>query len=256
MKIDYKDHYDEGYFTGKKTYKDAAGNEHTYHGPSLTWGHFDKIAGVLAGLLPKGTLLDVGSSAGDLAARLMKRGFDSYGIEISEYAVENCVPEMRGRVALADITYCPWTLLGYQTQPDGFPLTFPEKFNILISTDLLEHIYAEDLDKTFDWMLSKANMFFFCVATTQPPASSLREPNKYEFVAKKGEPIPPEWEATAVSGHVNVRSSRWWIKYFQSKGLEIDWQRMYLFQMRRETDKAWRDTGGWNMGCTFFLEKK
>lgn len=250
MEITYKDHYDDNYFTGKKTYQDAQGNTHVYHGPALVWEGFDFIAAALAKLLPKGSLLDIGCSAGDLARRIMARGFDCYGIEISQYAIKNCVEELRGRIALADITETPEHMWGGPMNAEGWCSQLPKTFDTLIATDLLEHIYYEDLDKTFDWMLSKTNKWmFFCVATTTA------ESHKGEFVAKKGEPIPPEFEATAISGHVNVRSFKWWAKYFESKGLEIDWQRMYLFQMQREQHAGWRDTMGWNMMTTFFLRK-
>jgi len=255
MEINYKDHYTSDYFTGKKTYTDHEGKTQTYHGPSLAWEGFQPIANALAGLLPKGTLLDIGCSGGDLARYLQRKGFDPYGVEISEYAIQNCVPEMKGRIALVDITEIPKMLFPYDKNfawGDERALEpFPDQFDTVIATDLLEHIYQEDLDKTFDWILRKTEEWlFFCVATVD------ENPHKAEFVAKKGEPIPKEYEATAVSGHVNVRTFRWWVKFFESKNLEIDYKRMYLFQIKREMDKAWRDTAGWNMTTTFFLRKK
>lgn len=259
MEIKYKQHYDEGYFTGKKTYENN-GRIENYHGPSLTWHGFEVVSNALSKLLPKGTLLDIGCSGGDLAKYLMQKGFDCYGIEISEYAIQNCVKEMKERIALADITECPDILYNYINADIGqsgvpSPKKFPDKFDMLIATDLLEHIYEEDLDKTFNWMLSKCNKeMFFCVATAQNPAPGVN-PNKYEFIAKKGEPIPKEFEATAVSGHVNVRTFKWWAKYFLKRGLKISWDKMYMFQAIREKNKGWKDTEGWNMQTTFFLEK-
>jgi len=257
MNIDYDTHYGDDYWTGRKTYRTADGRTHVYHGPSLVWDGFNAIADTLAGLLPAGTLLDIGCGSGDLARRMLKRGFDAYGVDISDYAVRNAVPEMRGRLTLADITTCPKTLeppvLRSETPEKN---RFPDQFDVLMATDLLEHIYEEDLNKTFDWMMSKTKTWmFFCVATAIPPASPAFELNKIEFVHKKGEPIPLEWEGTAVSGHVNVRVFGYWAKFFQEKGLKIDWQRMYLFQAKREMNKAWRDTGGWNMQTTFVLKK-
>lgn len=257
MEITYKEHYNESYFTGKKTYVDHEGKTQQYHGPSLTWQGFLPIANALASLLPKGTLLDIGCSGGDLARYLKQKGFDPYGVEISEYAIQNCVEKMRERVALADITETPKTLFPYDKNfawgNEKALEPFPEQFDTVIATDLLEHIYSEDLDKTFDWILRKTKKWlFFCVATSGADT----DPNKRDFVHKKGTAIPPEWEATAVSGHVHVRPFKWWAKYFESKNLEIDYQRMYLFQIKRELDKAWKDTGGWNMQCTFFLRKK
>ncbi len=245
MEIKYDDWYSADYWTGKKTYKDSNGVEKLYHGPSLTWEGFQYIADALSALLPKGSLLDIGCSGGDLANRMRLNGFDAYGVDISEHALKNCVPGMKGRVGYADITGCPEALVPWHT--DG-GVSFPDKFDVLMATDLLEHLYEEDLDKTFDWMLSKTNKWmFFCVATAAF--------DKEVFVHKKGTPIPPEFEGTAVAGHVNVQTFNWWAKYFITKGLRIDWQRMYRFQQRREQIEPWRGTMGWNCSTTFFVEK-
>lgn len=248
MKIDYEEHYNDAYWQGRKTYKDGQGKEKIYHGPSLAWEGFQFIADTLTPLLPKGSLLDIGCSGGDLANRLRLNGFDSYGVDISQYALKNCVEGMRDRVALCDITTCPEVINSWHHTEDGWPV-FPAQFDILMATDLLEHIYLEDLDKTFDWMLSKTKKWmFFCVATAAF--------DKEVFIAKKGEPIPPEFEGTAVAGHVDVNTFEWWARYFQrSKGLIIDWARMYHFQRRREQIPSWRDTMGWNMNTTFVLQK-
>lgn len=255
MKYEYDSHYDVSYWNGQKVYHTPDGREHIYHGPSLTWEGFGFIADTLAPLLPKGSLLDIGCSGGDLANRMRNHGFDAYGVDISEYAVKNCVPDMRGRVGLGDITTCPEELSSYhsvspQESKDGSRSwrVFPDKFDILMATDLLEHIYLEDLDRTFDWMLSKTNKWmFFCVATAAF--------DKEVFCHTRGEEIPLRFEATAIAGHVNVQTFNWWAKYFVNKGLRIDWQRGYRFQMRREQIGPWRDTMGWNMATTFFLEK-
>ena len=252
MKIDYKDHYNDDYFTGGKKYRTPDGKEHAYHGPALTWGGFSFVADGLAKLLPhsegKNTLLDIGCSGGDLCRRLKDHGFDPWGVDISEFAIRNAVPEMRNRVAVVDISETPERI--FTTFPNS-PLSceFPSQFDVLIATDLLEHIYYEDLDRVFDWMVAKTKTWmFFCVAITESRAG--------EFVHKKGEPVPIEMETTAVSGHVNVRTFGWWVKFFRSKGLIIDFERMYTFQMRRELIPEWKGTGGWNMGTTFFLKKR
>lgn len=251
MIISYASHYNDEYFTGKKTYKDSNGKEQLYHGPSLTWGGFQLVAEALSKVCPGKSLLDIGCSGGDLAQRMAKLGgYDSYGVEISNFAVDNCVPEMRGRIALADITECP-ALVPYTGTKE-----FLATYDLVMATDLLEHIYEEDLDKTFDWMVSKSNRFlFFCVATAQAPGSPFYIPNKMTFKAVKGQPIPPEWEPTAVSGHVNVRPFSYWIKFFLKKNLRIRWDLMYWFQLAREMDDGWKTTGGWNMQTTVILEK-
>lgn len=230
MKIDYLEHYNKDYFTGKKTYQDN-GETKLYHGPSLTWEGFQPVSDALAKILPKGSLLDVGCSAGDLTRRMLLHGFDARGIDISQYAIDNCHPDMKGRLSCADIS----------TVPDvGGP------FDVLISTDLLEHIYLEDLDKTFQWMLDNTKRFmFFLVAVTDGE----------EFVHTKGVEIPDRWNMTAISGHIHVRRWPWWAKFFMEKNLTIRWDLMYQFQRIREQNKDWKNTAGWDMPSTFVLSK-
>lgn len=242
MKIDYQDHYDDAYFTGKKTFTAADGTTQTYHGPSLTWDGFDAVADALRLVLGGESLLDIGCSAGDLARRLQRRGFDAYGCDISNYAVAHAVPEMKGKLAVADITDRPANLYAFHNH-----VQLPDQYDAVIATDLLEHLYEEDLDATLQWMIAKSRRWlFFLVATAAF--------DKDVFVAKKGMPIPPEFEATAVSGHVNVRTWKYWVKKFRDQGVDIRYDLMYLFQMQREMSPAWRDTMGWNMHCTFVLE--
>jgi SAM-dependent methyltransferase len=242
MKIDYQQHYDDAYFTGQKSYRAPDGSTQLYHGPSLTWDGFEAVAEALRTVLGGKTLLDIGCSAGDLAQRLQRRGYDAYGCDISQYAVAHGVPEMKGKLAVADITETPEMLTSFY---GGNVL--PRQFDTVIATDLLEHIYEEDLDRTLKWMVSSARRWlFFLVATASY--------DKDVFVAKKGMPIPPEFEGTAVSGHVNVRTWKYWVKRFREHGLEIRYDLMYIFQMQREMSPAWRDTMGWNMHCTFVLE--
>lgn|SRR3990167_5241271 len=233
MKIAYESHYDAAYWEGRKTYL-AGGVPNVYHGPSLAWEGFQYIADALAPLIPGRSLLDIGCGGGDLASRFLPHGFDAYGVDISEFAVSNCVPAMRGRVAVADITQQP---------------VIPHTYDAVLATDLLEHIYEEDLDRTFDWIVAHSNRWlFFCVATAGSP-------DKGEFVLRKGAEVPPEWEATAVSGHVNVRYWSYWIHLYRRKKLNIRWDLMYRMQVAREQCEPWRNTMGWNLMTTHILEK-
>lgn len=233
MEIDYKTHYDDAYFQCRKPYRDANGETKTYTGPSLTWDGFDLVADALAMVLPKGTLLDIGCSAGDLAARLRRRGFDPYGVDVSKYAIEHTVPDMKGRTKLADISTAP------SLEP------FPDKYDVVLATDLLEHLYEEDLADTFKWMSGRSSKWmFFCVAT-----------DANGFSIGKGEKVPLHLESMAVAGHVNVRPWQYWARFFRAQGLIIRWDLMYIFQLQRELNTPWKNTPGWNMSTTFVLEK-
>lgn len=251
MKIDYSDHYDKDYWTAQKTYHDHEGKVRRYNGPALDWGAWDEIYPVLNQLLSGKTILDIGCGGGGLAARFLKDGWDAWGVDISKHAVENCNNAMRGRLAVADITQAPEAL----TFPadDGGCWVNKESYDVVMATDLMEHIYEEDLDHTFDWMLSKTKRFMFLLIAAADPVRG-EEPNKWEFCHKKGEPVPPAWEATAVSGHVNVRSWRYWVKFFNQKGVKIRWDLMYRFQAARDRTEWWKSMMAWGHDCTYFLE--
>lgn len=269
MNYDYKTHYDEAYWTGKKTYVDNNGQLQQYHGPSLSWDGFNFVRDALHQVILPGqradglTLLDIGCGGGDLADRFMAFGWDAYGVDISGAALNKAVGAMRSRVALADISERPQTLVAFH--PNGEDLDgngnrhfrlFPDTYDLVLATDLLEHIWEEDIDTTLDWIVSKSSRWlFFCVATAQNPNSPLFVPNKLQFVGKKGEPIPREFEATAISGHVNVRPFRYWIAKFRERNLTVRWDMMYLFQLQREMNTAWKNTEGWNMQTTILVEK-
>ena len=256
LRIEYGDHYDAAYFLSQKTYRTPDGQEHVYLGPALEWIGFRFIADALASLVPGKTLLDIGCSAGDLASQFLNHGFSPYGVDISEFAVQRAVPSMKGRLAQADITTCPKDLWAYVGPSDdrgkgaGYDWPFPETYDVVMSTDLLEHLYQEDLDRTFDWMTSKSKRWlFFCVATSGSP-------DKAEFIHEKGKPVPIEWEGTAISGHVNVRRWQYWVDFFEKKGLTVRWDLGYQFQMARERCEPWRATPGWNMETSWLLEKR
>lgn len=234
MKVEYGTFYDSDYWTGQKQYMGPGDVPENYHGPSLAWEGFQFVADAIAALLPGKSLLDIGCGGGDLASRFLQHGYDAYGIDISNYAVEHCVEAMRGRLGVADITTTP---------------AIPYTYDLVMATDLLEHIYEEDLSRTFDWMMQLSNRWlFFCVATAGSP-------DKGEFVLEKGATVPIEHETTAVSGHVNVRHWMYWIKFYENKGLKVRWDLMYKLQVMREACAPWRDCMGWNNQTTHILEK-
>jgi SAM-dependent methyltransferase len=238
--IKYDQHYTQDYFTGGLTYKDSAGKPQQYHGPGLVWHGFQYVADALCNLIPFSSVVDIGCGGGDLLHRLLKAGKAVSGIDISEWVIAHADPEVRPFLHCGDITQS-WTHAG---------------FDLVMATDLLEHIYEEDLPNTFDFGIAKTDIqgqwspswFFFCVATASG--------DKSEFVLKKGQPVPPEYEGVAVAGHVNVRTPGYWLKFFRSRNLKVCWDRMYAFQMAREARPDWRTTGGWNMANTWILTKE
>jgi ubiquinone/menaquinone biosynthesis C-methylase UbiE len=84
------------------------------------------------------TVLDVGSSIGNAVLYLQQIGVDAHGIEISPIAVKNATE--RG------IKNCK---VGSATE-----LSYPDNsFDLVISTDVIEHLKEEDVQTAFDEMV-------------------------------------------------------------------------------------------------------
>ena len=66
------------------------------------------------GLRPGDRVLDIGCAKGFLVKDLMTvcPGLEVYGVDISEYAIQNCEPEVKGRVSVANCKNLPF-LDGY-----------------------------------------------------------------------------------------------------------------------------------------------
>jgi ubiquinone/menaquinone biosynthesis C-methylase UbiE len=63
------------------------------------------------GLLRGDRLLDIGCAKGYLVKELVELGIDAYGIDVSEYAMFNCHPDVVGRLHLGSVERLPF--------PDG-----------------------------------------------------------------------------------------------------------------------------------------
>lgn len=114
------------------------------------------------------TCVDYGCAKGFLVNALRIIGIDAYGEDISEYAVENCHPNVREYVSLPTDKY----------------------YDLLICKDVLEHVKEEDLPEVLQFLMKKSNQFFFVVPLGDEDRFRIRE---YEVdithVTKKNE----EW---------------------------------------------------------------
>lgn len=99
-----------------------------------------------------GRVLDVGCGMGMLVQELLKQGVDAYGIDVSSIAVAHCNRFMPGRFHAASILALPF--------PD-------DSFGTLISTDCLEHLAPQDVERALAEMHRVCQRsVFLCVATT------------------------------------------------------------------------------------------
>lgn len=112
--------------------------------------------------------VDYGCAKGFLVNALRIIGCDAYGEDISEYAVENCHPNVRDYVSLPNDNH----------------------YDLLICKDVLEHVEEVDLPDVLQNLKRKASQFFFVVPLGDDDRFRIRE---YEVdithVTKKDE----EW---------------------------------------------------------------
>lgn len=114
------------------------------------------------------TCVDYGCAKGFLVNALRIVGCDAYGEDISQYAVENCHPNVREYVSLPNDKY----------------------YDLLICKDVLEHVHEENLPRVLQSLRKKSDQFFFVVPLGDEDRFRIRE---YEVdithVTKKDE----EW---------------------------------------------------------------
>lgn len=94
--------YGEWYFDGPRDYGYGG---YRYDGrwvpvASDIIAHFD--------LKPGARVLDVGCAKGFLVKDLLAQGMDAYGLDVSEYALKNCEPEVVGRLHLGTALNLPF----------------------------------------------------------------------------------------------------------------------------------------------------
>ena len=65
-------------------------------------------------LRPGDRFLDVGCAKGFLVKDLLTLGIDAYGIDVSEYAIQNCEPEVVGRLHLGTAEKLPFPSNSFQ----------------------------------------------------------------------------------------------------------------------------------------------
>ena len=129
----YKKLYDEKYY---KHYDTCDYGNKEFWRPI-----FSKIADKIIEKLNPKTTLEMGCAYGYLVDELRKRGVEAYGIDISEHAIKSIDEKIQPYV------YCMSAL-------DDLPDYFPEKYDLVISIEMIEHLYEDDGLKVIDRMVS------------------------------------------------------------------------------------------------------
>jgi len=183
------DYYGEEYFVGRKgglSYISSNGKikQWSYYNPQGEWLGAKPIMETLKKLLNPKNMLDAGCGRGTFVAYARDIGIDAVGIEFSQWAIEHPYPRAKGLIQLGDVR----------------DIKFPDNsFDLVFATDIMEHIYEEDLGKVIkEFQRISRKWIFYNIGST------MSEDGEH-FVLRKGEVPPVKWQATAIAGHVNVR---------------------------------------------------
>lgn len=192
MKID-RFFYDKQYFDtatyGHKQYNLQNGSiknsEHVSHRDQ--WDEWPKILKALDELCgPIKTILDVGCGCGYSVFKAIENGFDAYGIDYSDSAIE-LGWNNRKNLLLADAVNLPFKRCS---------------FDLVLSSSVFEHIYLSDIDIALSQIEKVAKKWLFF---NIDGAAVFRE-----FELTKDESILPEFISEAIKGHVTNKSYDWW----------------------------------------------
>jgi protein-L-isoaspartate(D-aspartate) O-methyltransferase len=107
-----------------------------YGGYKYMSGRWEKVAKAMAdhyGIKPGDKILDVGCGKGFLLYdfTLVVPGVEIFGIDISQYAIDNSKEEVRNRLTVGNATRLPW--------PD-------QHFDLVYSLNTLHNLHCYDLD--------------------------------------------------------------------------------------------------------------
>jgi len=107
-----------------------------YGGYKYMPGRWEKVAKAMAdhyGIKPGNKILDVGCGKGFLLYdfTLVVPGVEIYGIDISQYAIDNSKEEVRDRLTVGNATQLPWA---------------DQHFDLVYSLNTLHNLHCYDLD--------------------------------------------------------------------------------------------------------------
>jgi SAM-dependent methyltransferase len=132
--------YDEHYF--------ATGCGRKYERNAWWLDFFQGIADNIIAERAPASVLDVGCAMGFLVEGFRNRGVAAYGIDISEYALDEAAEAVRPFVALGSAT-------------DPLPSAFPERFDLVTCIEVLEHLSPAECDEAVARMCALTDAVLF-----------------------------------------------------------------------------------------------
>ena len=135
------------------------------------------------------TVLDAGCAMGHLVAALRDLGVEAFGIDVSEYAISKVREDARQYCAVGSIV-------------EELPDSFPETFDLIVSIEVLEHLYEADGKAAIGNLCKHTNQFLFCST-------------------------PDDFDDPT---HLNVRQREYWARCFAEAGFydDVNYRPTYL----------------------------
>lgn len=157
------------------------------------------------------TAMVLGCARGYMVQALHENGVDAVGVDISEWAIENCSKGVEDSVYCGDVCdLSKWD--------DGV-------FDLVVAFDVFEHIEMPDLDLALD--------------------EAVRVANKQRGMILLDLPINPDDSHPDMSdgtdaSHVSVYTKTWWILQFLQRGFE-PFGRVWEYVYPNSENKLWED---------------
>lgn len=204
------EYYDQKYFADLigKTFRGSDGT--TKH-----WGYFNKTGELFAcqpiveawkKMFAPETMLDVGCGRGVFVAYARDAGIEAEGFDFSGWGVNE------GRYSRCKKE---WLQVHDATKPWPYP---DNSFDFVISLDLCEHIYIDDLPFVLSELHRVAKKWVF-LQIAVAGSNGLQGKTDEGYILKKGEPVPIQLESCAVAGHVLVQPTSFWYEWLNRE----DW---------------------------------
>lgn len=179
----------------KQYYDEHLGND--YHKEEQWLPLFQRFADhIVEDFAPK-TVLDIGCAFGYMVKYLRDRGVEAWGIDTSSYAISQ-----------ADEKIKPYLRVSSACEP--LPEDMPQKYDLVINIEVLEHMTMEDGDLAISKMCTYADKILF-----SSTAEDFDEPT-----------------------HINVQQPAYWVTKFAKQGfyknLQYDMEYLSKYAMQFE----------------------
>lgn len=145
---------------------------------------FEQIAkNIVMNYAPR-TVLDAGCAFGYLVEALRAHGVEAYGLDISDYAIGHTAESIREYCAVGSVV------------DEEYPASFPERFDLIVCIEVLEHIQPEEGEKAIRNFCRRSDRVLF--SSTDTDISDVT--------------------------HVNVQRKEYWARLFAKEGFFRDVQ--------------------------------